>query len=304
MSAPPSALGKHTIYSHHDYPHRDKAPTPPPAAAQNEPPSEGTKYSEDAKKRVEEAETLRKALQLGEKKSLWEVLDQGRSKFHPRGRMNEFLVSISAITPEAAAKTFCETKYYRYLINLLPIHDALEKVQRECMTAPHLKEFVIPELFRSPGILRDIEVWNEFRDTKLDFPVSLVLRDHILEVGRKDPELIVAVMYTLYGTIMSGGQTNRTKVENKVQFLRELYDKGGNGSGVGLFELLKDQRMLLNEEFATFHSEWRRKLSEVELKLPSGTNVDEFHRKLIEEMGVVFSLLLQTIETAVEGKKC
>lgn len=334
MALPPSitpAFAKIAVEEFHPAPTQQHSHAKPKESLDNHT-GYGPEYDIYRKQMLEESGKISRRLNLPpEKMPLWYVLDTGKIPCHRNAIANEFLKSISGKHPELS---FCETAYYRYLLNLIAIHHALEDVQNEIVSkVPHLAGFVTPELYRTKGILEDIAAWGVFADMKkvTSDAVSEELPNHIRKVVKGDPELAIAIMYVLYGTLMAGGQTNREKVQNKLnEGLRGIFSKdreslekslleskdekdkattiieleASKKSGIGLFEIVRNGENLTGSKLAEFKLDWHTRLSEVELKLPPGTDLSVFHHKLIREMDNVFTFLLKTIKVHVQEQKC
>ncbi len=286
-------VGHHHFHAKTD----DKEPLDPELASMVQ--SAGTYYSQDAAAKAKEIESIRKGAGLNpEDRSLYELFDEWRMKFHPKARMNQFLQSISASTPELAKRTICPTEYYRYLLNLDLIHESLEIVQKTLLASRHpLSVFVKTELFRSAKIKDDIGVWVHLRDEKKPITVDYKLPTYILKAGRSDPELTIIMMYVIYGTVMSGGQTNKNKVALDVKRGKDCFDNiPKDSSGVGLFEIKQGDTVLDDAGIAQFKLDWHTRLSEAGKLIPIAS-----HQKLKDEMGKIFAMMLEMLEVHVQG---
>ena len=100
-----------------------------------------------------EIENIRKALHLSQEKTLWEVLDAGRHGPHVVARQNAFLQGL-------ASGGVCQSQFMKYLVNLLPIHTALEEAQKELSEIDYIKGFIFPELYRSEALKQDLIIWE------------------------------------------------------------------------------------------------------------------------------------------------
>jgi hypothetical protein len=258
-------------------------------------------YTENISAKAQEIENLRKALHNSTDKLLWEVLDKHRGLSHSKVRQNPFLQKLTL-------GGFCQTAFMRYLVNLLHIHTALEKAQELIINIEHLKPFIYPELFRSESIKRDLPIWESVSAAEsIPWPVSKITHEfaeHITRTAKEDPERIIAIMYAFYGTIMSGGQTNKKVVQTSLDCFREWMDDIPAGSGVGLYEIVKDKKVLSDEEIAKFKMEWHQSLCLVQAALPAETSLDNFHTKLKEELTNTFDTFLKIIETNVQEGHC
>jgi heme oxygenase (biliverdin-producing, ferredoxin) len=270
---------------------REDAPT-----ITQEPPAHS--YSVNPSSKALEIAAIRDALLLPNAKLLWEVLDKGRVDSHLMVRQNPFLQKLTK-------GGFCETEFMKYLVNLRPVHKALEEAQKKLLTIEYLSGFVMPELFRSEAIEQDLKIWEivaaqEFVPWKPS-DISLGFAKHISETAMSDPEKIIAIMYTLYGTIMSGGQKNKSVVEGVLKEIRELTGKALEGSGVSLYEI---KNVKTPKELEAFKRLWHEKLCQVEVKLPAGRNIEVFHTTLLEEVNLTFKTVLEIIEQGVEKGPC
>lgn len=247
--------------------------------------------------KAEELAAIRTKLGLpSERKTLWEVLDEARQQVHPKARQNKFLQQL-------AGGGFCNTAYMKYLANLLPIHRALEAAQEALKKSPYLKVYVLEELFRSAAIQRDLVVWEFIADDLLGkkvspwtpHPSAQEYAEHIRQTAERDPECIVAIMYTLYGTVMSGGQMNKIQISKALEFVKSYTEDVPEGSGVAFFEL--------EHTVAEFKKKWRRKLCKIDKDLPED-HIDSFRSKLISEVHLAFQKILEMIEKDVESGHC
>jgi heme oxygenase len=259
-----------------------------------------SEYSENIYGKAQEIQNIRKALHLSQEKVLWEVLDKGRQGSHIKVRKNHFLQQLTT-------GGFCHTAFMKYLVNLLHLHMALEDAQKIINNIEHLKPFVHDDLFRSQSIKRDLQIW-EFVASQEFVPwqpskITLEYANYIRETAINDPEKIIAIMYTLYGTIMSGGQTNKKIVHQALANIRTYMDEVPEGSGVALYEIGKD-RIFNDEEIAKFKINWHESLCRVQSTLPFGTSVEDFHVKLTNEVTKTFETFLEIIKDDVENGHC
>jgi heme oxygenase len=256
-----------------------------------------TEYTENINAKAHEIENIRKALHLSQDKLLWEVLDKGRQASHIKVRQNHFLQQLTT-------GRFCQTAFMRYLVNLFHLHQALEEAQKTLMDIEYLRPFIHKELFRSVSIQRDLKIW-EFVSAPEFVPwhpckITLDYAEYIKETALKDPERIIAIMYTLYGTIMSGGQTNKKIVHQSLENIRTYIDDIPGGSGVTLYEI----GTLDNVEIAKFKIKWHESLCRVQAMRPALTSIEEFHLKLTQEVTKTFETILEIIKIDVEQGHC
>lgn len=251
-----------------------------------------------------EIESIRQALMHGQDKPLWQVLDEARLSVHRKALNNPFLMDLFT-------GKFCQTAFMKYLVNLLPIHEALEEVQMLMFKHAHLKAFVMPVLFRSEGIKKDLTIWGDVKvcDSKfipwMPCEIALKYADSIRELGKSDPESVVGIMYAFYGTIMSGGQTNKVKVEAKLALIRSYTDDVPVGSGVAFYELRAPELLDL-AGVATFKQAWHVNLSKVQdlLQGEGRTGLEQFQSKIKAEVVRAIETLLRIVETNVEANHC
>lgn len=241
--------------------------------------------------------TLRIAM---EQKLLWEVLDEARRVPHALARKNMFLHGL-------ATNGVCQTQFMKYLANLLPIHTALEEAQQS-FQQEYLKVFVHPELFRSAAIKKDLEIWEFVADKKFvpwqPGEKTLLLAQHIHDTAKSDPEKTIGIMYALYGTVMSGGQTNKRVVEKSLEGLRAGYDEFPEGSGVSLYEVYSDGAKLDDEGIARLKKGWHESLCKVETLMSEGQDTELFHGKLSHEVAHTLSMIIKIIEENVQESHC
>lgn len=237
-------------------------------------------YNEPVPNKQEELAFIRERLSLSQKTPvLWESLDKARLLSHAKARQNGFLQKL-------VTGGFCNTEFYKYLVNLLVVHEALEEAQT--MLSDSLKVFVHSQLFRSEGIKKDLIIWKTLASK--EYPpceAALQFAKYIRETAIHDPEKIIAIMYTLYGTILSGGQTNKKVVETQLKQVKEYMDNIPEGSGVALYEL--------HEDIGLFKLKWHVTLCRVPI---------ENHEKLQNEVIKTFETVIHIIETAVEQGHC
>lgn len=235
-----------------------------------------------------EVNCIRTVLQLpDERELLWKVLDEGRRESHKKVIANPFLHQLTT-------GGFCQTQFMKYLTNLLPIHQALEEVQNRLLEIDSLKVFVLPKLFRSAAIQQDLKIWEAVAD-RAGTPSAKALQyaQSIRETSKLDPERIVAIMYTFYGTILSGGQINKRIVEAALKSFRDYLDGIPEGSGVALYEIK-------TSDLSKFKHKWHVKLCQVETLLPPDRDIAQFHAKLTAEVTHAFESILTIIEQDVE----
>ncbi len=257
-------------------------------------------YTDNLSGKLLEIEQIRRVLQPTEDKLLWEVLDAGRLKSHIKVRQNPFLQKLTT-------GGFCHTAFMKYLVNLLQVHAALEEAQQKLLEVEHLKHFVHVELFRSEAIKRDLQIW-EFVAAKESVPwspskITLEYVDYIKKTALEDPEKIIGIMYTMYGTIMSGGQTNKKIVNVALEGIRTYMDDIPMGSGVTLYEIVKEKAYSA-EEIEAFKMKWHESLCRIQVTRPTGTSIKDFHAKLIDEVTKTFETILEIIVKDVEQDHC
>jgi hypothetical protein len=258
-------------------------------------------YSQPPSFKMREIENIRLSMPMPHEKTLWEVLDEGRQGIHRVVIKNPFLKGL-------ALGGFCQTAFMKYLVNLLPIHQALEEAQQELLKIDSLKDFVMPELFRSKAIEKDLIIWKfvsprEFTPWNPD-EISLTYAAYIKEVSRNDPEKIIAIMYTLYGTVMSGGQTNKRIVKEKLELIKSYTDDVPEGSGVELYNICKNGNVLNSSELADFKREWHLHLCQILPLIPPEKKTEDFQLKLTAEVVNTFKTVLRIIEKNVSSNHC
>jgi len=263
-------------------------------------PDEGN-YAQPPSFKMREIETIRQSMPISHEKTLWEVLDEGRQDIHRVVIQNPFLKGL-------ASGGFCQTAFMKYLVNLLPIHLALETAQTELLKIDYFKHFVTPELFRSEAIKKDLTIW-EFVSPKEFTPwnpdeTSLTFAAYIKEASRSEPEKVIAIMYTLYGTVMSGGQTNKRIVKEKLELIKSYTDDIPEGSGVELYHIYKNGNVLNSAELAEFKREWHLRLCQIIPLMPPEKRNEGFQPKLTAEVVNTFKTVLQIIEKNVDPNHC
>ncbi len=223
--------------------------------------------------------------------NLWEDLNKARQKIHMKARKNSFLASL----PEAG---FCQTAYLKYMVNIKPLHQALEKEQQETiLKIPHLKNFVDKRLFRTEAIEEDEKIWIFLGEKKIvPHPKAIEFANYIHQMGKDDPERIIAIMYCIYGSLMSGGQQNKIGVAKKLEVVKEYTDNVPEGSGVALFTIA--------EKIDVIKEEWHKKICEIETNLPKDRDIGVFRKKLTDEVPRIFEKFLEIIEVGVEADDC
>lgn len=252
--------------------------------------------------KLEEADRIRQALHLSSGVTLlWEALDRGRAGMHAKAIQNAFLQGLTHDDGQ-----FCQTAFMKYLVNLLTIHQALESAQEELAKIERLQGFVMCELFRSESIKNDLTIWQAVSDPKT-WNSCQEARDYaayIRATAQTDPERIVAIMYTLYGTVMSGGQRNKGVVQKKLGFLRECMDGIPQGSGVAFYEICRNGAVLDGQGIASFKQEWHQRLCAIQAQEHNASSAEAFHCKLIAECSAVFEKILEIINKDVLGGHC
>lgn len=249
-------------------------------------------YAPPTTKDAEDAE-IRRTLRLpGDGKVIRRVLDEARTKVHHKLVANPFFLSL-------ATGGFCQTSFTKYLKILHPIHIALEDAQMRVSQVAYLAGCVTEDLFRSEAIQQDLVIWEKIADDKIievwELPSAAVeFADYIRKTADEDPERIIAIMYCLYGTIMSGGQTNRKVVAAALESARECYEDIPEGSGVKLFELQGD--------VAAYKKEWHINLCAIEQGYPKA--IRDLHEKLTTEVVSTLEKILSIVEDAFGHIHC
>ena len=134
--------------------------------------------------------------------------------------------------------------------------------------------------------------------------ITLEFAEYIKDTAKNDPDKIIAIMYSLYGTIMSGGQTNKTVVQKVFTHMQDRFDNIPAGSGVALYEIKHQESILDAPGIASFKMKWHENLCKIETLLPPRKNIDEFRAKLTEEVGKTFRTIVKIIEENVEQGHC
>lgn len=223
--------------------------------------------------------------------TLWSELNSGRRVSHKKVISNPFLQKL-------VTGGFCQTEFAKYLANLLPIHTALEDAQQTLQKIDSLKVFVLPKLFRSEAIQQDLKIWGSLAaETVTASENTQKYAEYIRTTANIDPERILAIMYTFYGTILSGGQMNKKVVESSINTFRGFMNDIPEGSGAALYEVK-------TKNLAKFKNKWHEKLCQVETLLSPERNIEEFRQKLSHEVTFAFESFLHIIESDVENHHC
>ncbi len=105
--------------------------------------------------------------------------------------------------------SFSEGEYRGYLWALREIYRVLEEEMHRCQDDPALELVFFPELFRSQALEQDLQAWTQ----GLELPISPELKravsaytEHLQELGKSGPQLLVAHAYVRYLGDLSGGE--------------------------------------------------------------------------------------------------
>lgn len=298
-------------------------------------PSESTPSHGSTLEYAHSLDNARKAHEELYSYSLWSTLYDGTSQTHKLAKQNQFLNQVikgnTAFAPKA---------YFTYLCNLYVIHKAIERAQENIETTYGSGYFVFPDLYRSERLLNDIKLWSIFTSyapkfSHLDIhsdefvanvksivePSTYTFVSHIEQTSKSNPLFIIGTLYTLYGTILSGGQIVKEGVEKSFVYCIENDVKEGEHVplAVSIREEIKLDPSALQRyagrsvscfkfpdfiRFPEFKQTWHANLDELPQKLQLTTEArDEFANNLIGEANFAMKSVLEFIEDMEKNVK-
>lgn len=257
--------------------------------------------------------------------SLYKTLRKGIAPTHEIARKNTFLNQLIE-----GGNAFCSKAYVHYLCNLYVIHEAIESAQNQLTELKGNNFFVFPLLFRSEKLLNDIKVWSIFNTTaplfasldiqssefimniqSLSRPSTKKFVEHIETIRRENIVLIIGTLFSIYGTLMSGGQFVKKGIEEgfrvRMDEADDILDKEEISLRKEFLQNIEAERdpvsyaatlFSFDEDIEAFKERWHKNLDEVGQNLEFGSiqERENFESKVIEEANFAVNTVLSSIE--------
>lgn len=193
--------------------------------------------------------------------------------------MNSFMKDIkknSDVLHDVAEKTgflkdlldgkVTRESYSEYLFNLYEIYKTIEFNLEKYSTNEVVKEFAIKEVYRSEEIYKDLRFLLGEKLKSMNILASTkAYIERINELGRKNPELLVAHAYTRYLADLFGGRTIYA-------MLKETYKIEEEGLNYYKYKSLED-----GDSMRVFIMNYHNKLNNINLN-------DSLKEKFIDEV--------------------
>lgn len=144
--------------------------------------------------------------------NLAEQLRQGTTKSHSMAENVSFVKSFLG--------GVVDKKSYRTLVaNLYFVYSAIEEEMQNNYNHPSIKLIYFPELNRKKSLEKDLEYYYGVNWFELIKPsaVTQTYVDRIHNIGKHQPELLIAHAYTRYMGDLSGGQILKNIAKNAMQ---------------------------------------------------------------------------------------
>nr|YP_009398471.1 Heme oxygenase [Lophocladia kuetzingii]ARW67657.1 Heme oxygenase [Lophocladia kuetzingii] len=202
--------------------------------------------------------------------NLAQQLREGTTKSHSMAENVSFVKSFLG--------GVVDKKSYRKLVsNLFFIYDAIEQEIEKNSNHIAVKAIYFPELYRKNSLINDL-IYYYGDDWEKQISPSLATQvyvDRIHQVGKNNPELLIAHAYTRYMGDLSGGQILKKIAQNAMQLPPNL------GTAFYDFILIKDEKV--------FKNSYRDSLNNVPL---SKIEVDQ----IIVEANIAFNLNMKIFQ--------
>ena len=102
----------------------------------------------------------------------------------------------------------CKDSYAEYLFNLSAMYKVIEDTIENNSSNEIVKEFVTKELYKYELIQKDLKfLLGDKLDSMELLPSTIAFVDRVREIGKSNPELIVAYAYTRFIADLFGGRT-------------------------------------------------------------------------------------------------
>ena len=144
--------------------------------------------------------------------NLAQQLREGTAKSHSMAENVSFVKSFLG--------GVVDKKSYRLLVaNLYFVYSAIEEEMLNNSSHPSVKLVYFPELNRKTSLEKDLEYYYGINWSKYIQPsaVTQTYVDRIHNIGKHQPELLIAHVYTRYMGDLSGGQILKNIAKNAMQ---------------------------------------------------------------------------------------
>lgn len=144
--------------------------------------------------------------------------------------------------------------YAEYLFNIYEVYKTIEFNLGKYSTNDVVKDFAIAEIYRSEAIYKDLRflLGDKLKSLKMLASTKAYV-ERINELGREQPELLVAHAYTRYLADLFGGRT-------MYDMLMRTYKIEDEGLNYYKYDLLKDEK-----DMRAFVMEYHNKLNNISL---------------------------------------
>lgn len=202
--------------------------------------------------------------------NLAQQLREGTTKSHSMAENVSFVKSFLG--------GVVDKKSYRQLVaNLLFVYTAIEEEMESNKYNPAVQSIYFPELNRKYSLMKDLDYyygsdWSNYVEPSL---ATKNYVDRIHDIGKNQPELLIAHAYTRYMGDLSGGQILKKIAQSAMQL------SGKQGTQFYDFEDIKNEK--------AFKKEYRDALDNAPIS-------DQQVEKIIAEANLAFNLNMRMFQ--------
>nr|YP_008965682.1 heme oxygenase [Porphyridium purpureum]ATJ02881.1 heme oxygenase [Porphyridium purpureum]BAO23658.1 heme oxygenase [Porphyridium purpureum] len=202
--------------------------------------------------------------------NLAQELREGTTKSHSMAENVTFVKSfLSGVIDKKAYRTLVANLYF--------VYSAIEEEMYNNRMNPMINHIFFPELNRKESLEKDLEFYYgpNWPDQIQSSPATDIYIQRIHNIGRNQPELLIAHAYTRYLGDLSGGQILKKIAQNAMNL------QGEAGTAFYNFDLIENEQV--------FKNTYREALNSIPVS-------KEATEKIVAEANIAFTLNMKIFE--------
>lgn len=202
--------------------------------------------------------------------NLAKELREGTTKSHSMAENVTFVKSfLSGVIDKKAYRTLVANLYF--------VYSAIEEEMYNNRMNPMINQIFFQELNRKESLEKDLEFYYDlnWKEQIEPSPATNIYIERIHNIGRNQPELLIAHAYTRYLGDLSGGQILKKIAQNAMNL------QGEAGTAFYNFELIENEQ--------AFKNTYREALNSIPVS-------EESTKKIVAEANIAFTLNMRIFE--------